>query len=116
MEFKDILHSERIAKGYTLEELGERVGLKKSAIHKYETGLNSNPGRTLILKLAQALDVSPCYLLCGEKEVTITIEEAELLADFRRLNKDGRIAAIGAVKAFSTMNQYIEKNVAISVS
>ena len=80
MEFKDILHSERIAKGYTLEELGERVGLKKSAIHKYETGLNSNPGRTLILKLAQALDVSPCYLLCGEKEVTITIEEAELLA------------------------------------
>ena len=107
MEFKDILRQERIAHGYTLEELAERVGLKKSAIHKYETGVNVNPGRTLILKLAQALDVSPCYLLCGEKEDGSVDEERQLIADFRKLNAEGRIAALGAVKAFTTMEQYV---------
>ena len=108
MEFKDILRKERIAHGYTLEELGKLVGVRKSAIHKYEMGLNVNPGRTLILKLSQALNVSPCYLLCGEEE---DAGEQELLADFRRLNTEGRLAAIGAVKAFTMMEQYKVKNV-----
>lgn len=110
MEFKDILKKERIAHGYTLEELGRLVGLKKSAVHKYETGLNVNPGRTLILKLAQVLNVSPCYLLCGETDEPSGMEE-ELLLNFRKLNDEGRIAAIGAVKAFTTLDQYLEKNV-----
>ena len=110
MEFKDILKKERISHGYTLEELGRLVGLKKSAIHKYETGINVNPGRTLILKLAQVLNVSPCYLLCGEQDEADNMEE-ELLASFRRLNNAGKIAAIGAVKAFTMLDEYIVKNV-----
>ena len=52
MEFKDILKQQRIAHGFTQEELGKMVGLQKAAIYKYENGLLVNPKRSLIKQLA----------------------------------------------------------------
>ena len=52
-EFKDILKERRLTKKLTQEELGEKVGLKKAAIYKYENGINNNPSRDLISKLAK---------------------------------------------------------------
>lgn len=63
MEFKDILRQQRIAHGLTQQELGEKVGLKKEAIYKYEKGIVVNPKRSLIAKLAKIFNVSPSYLL-----------------------------------------------------
>lgn len=63
MEFKDILKELRLSHNLTQEELGKLVGLQKSAIYKYETGLLSDPKRSLIAKLAEVFDVSPAYLL-----------------------------------------------------
>ncbi len=109
MEFKDILKQERLKRGYTQEELGKRVGLKKSAIHKYENGLVVNPGRSLIFKFAQALNVSPAYLLGIEDEPKDS--EKELLAYFRRLNEDGQAKVLGYVHDLAGLPQYTEKNV-----
>ena len=47
----------RIAKGLTQEELGNLVGLQKSAIAKYENGRVVNIKRSTLQKLAQALDL-----------------------------------------------------------
>jgi transcriptional regulator with XRE-family HTH domain len=68
MEFKDILKQQRIAHGYTQEELGKMVGLQKAAIYKYENGLLINPKRTLIKQLAEIFGVSPSYMMGIEDE------------------------------------------------
>ncbi len=53
----------RTAKNMTQEELGEKVGVKKAAIYKYETGLVVNLKRDVVENLAKALDTSPSYLM-----------------------------------------------------
>lgn len=56
----------RIEKHMSQEELGEKVGVQKAAINKYETGLVVNLKRSTIAKLAAALDVTPAYLMGWE--------------------------------------------------
>lgn len=53
----------RIQKNMSQEELGAKVGLKKAAINKYETGLVVNYKRSVIASLAKALDCSPTYIM-----------------------------------------------------
>ena len=45
----------RIARGMTLEELGQKVGVGKSTVRKWETGAIANMRRDKIAKLAEAL-------------------------------------------------------------
>lgn len=65
----------RISKGMTQEELGEKVGVKKAAIYKYETGLVVNLKRDVIEKLAQVLDVSPSYLMGLDDQDELNLKE-----------------------------------------
>ena len=53
----------RSKKNMTLEELGNQVGVGKSTVRKWETGMIANMRRDKIAKLADALDVSPAYLM-----------------------------------------------------
>lgn len=59
----------RIAAGLTQAELADKVGVKYSAIHKYEAGLVVNLKRDTIARLASALNVSPSYLLCIDEGI-----------------------------------------------
>ena len=49
----------RKMRGMTQTELAEKIGMKFSAIHKYENGLVVNLKRETIAALANALEVSP---------------------------------------------------------
>lgn len=94
----------RIAAGMTQSELAEKVGVKFSAIHKYETGLIVNLKRDTIGKLAKALGVKPSYLLCvGEEpeteEVELSPEEAELLEIFRSLQEQEQALILATARA-----------------
>ena len=51
-------------RGMTQTELAEKIGMKFSAIHKYENGLVVNLKRETIAALANALEVSPAWLMC----------------------------------------------------
>ena len=53
----------RIQHGMTQEELGAKIGVKKSAIYKYENGIVVNLKRSTIEKLAKVLEVSPSWLI-----------------------------------------------------
>lgn len=53
----------RINRGMTLEELGEKIGVNKTAIYKYEKGLIVNLKRSTIEALAIALNVNPVWLM-----------------------------------------------------
>lgn len=53
----------RIAAGLTQEELGEKIGVKKAAVHKWESGITTNLKRSTIQQLANLFDVSPAYII-----------------------------------------------------
>ena len=95
MEFKDRLHELRTERHMTLQELGDKVGLGKEAIYKYEKGIVVNPKRDLISRLATVFGVSPCYLLCLSDDRRSAPEgfsqaEMNVIILFRKLNGDGQ--------------------------
>lgn len=49
--------------GLTQAELGEKVGLQRAAINKYEKGETENMKRTIIGKMSKIFNVSPSYLM-----------------------------------------------------
>lgn len=59
----DYIKRKRLEKGLTLEELGEKVGVGKSTVRKWENGMIKNLKRDKISLLAKALDVSPLSFL-----------------------------------------------------
>ena len=94
MEFKDILKQQRIAHGYTQEELGKMVGLQKAAIYKYENGLLINPKRSLIQKLAETFGVSPAYMMGiedEEKQTYFNDPETVKMAQFLHDNPEYKV-------------------------
>ena len=66
----------RLKAGMTQSELADKIGVKFSAIHKYENGLIVNLKRDTIEKLAIALDVRPSYLMCMDEETAPTVAES----------------------------------------
>ena len=56
----------RLQKGLSQEALGAKIGVKKAAINKYETGRVVNIKRTTLKRLADALGVTPADLLDDE--------------------------------------------------
>lgn len=63
MGMAERIKERRLALKLTQEELGNKIGLQKSAIAKYENGRVENVKRSIIQKMAQALECSPSYLL-----------------------------------------------------
>lgn len=59
----------RKSRGVTQEELGAKIGVTKATINKYETGIVVNLKRTVVEKIAIALEVSPGYLMGWENTV-----------------------------------------------
>ena len=57
----------RQARGLTLEQVADVVGVGKSTVRKWETGMIANMKRDKIADLAKALDTTPAYLM-GWKE------------------------------------------------
>ena len=53
----------RVLSGMSQEELGNRVGVQRAAINKYEKGSVTNIPIATIEKIAQTFDVSPTYIV-----------------------------------------------------
>ena len=58
MNTGDRIKQLRMQKNMTLEELGQKVGVGKSTVRKWETGAIANMRRDKIAKLAEALDTT----------------------------------------------------------
>ena len=102
----------------TQEELGQKAGVTKDTINKYETGIVQNLKRSTIEDIAKALNVSPSYIMgwtdnvaevhtnngvIGQNSGTITVnnaertlskEEIELLRIYNKIGVRGRIRLI----------------------
>lgn len=57
----------RLAKGLTQEELGNILGVQKSAIAKYESGRVVNIKRTTLKKISDVLSIPPFELIFDEE-------------------------------------------------
>jgi Zn-dependent peptidase ImmA (M78 family)/transcriptional regulator with XRE-family HTH domain len=76
----DRIRRARVLKGYTLDELAQRIGdITKQALSKYETG-QSTPNSTRVLQLAKVMQLSPEYFFRSD-----VVELAPL--EFRKLAK-----------------------------
>lgn len=53
----------RTSQHLTLEQIANKVGVGKSTVRKWETGMIANMRRDKIAKLAQALNTTPAYLM-----------------------------------------------------
>lgn len=63
------IKEQRLAMGYTQDELAHKLGLQKSAIAKYENGRVGNIKRSIIEQMAHILNCKPSYLMGWEENI-----------------------------------------------
>jgi len=77
------IYNKRKELGLTLEEVGQAVGVGKSTVRKWETGMIKNMGRDKVSKLAKVLNIPATELVPGGPEEDFTEEEIELIRLYR---------------------------------
>ena len=98
----------RALHGLTLEQVAQHVGVGRSTIRKWETGMIENMRRDKIAKLAAALHTTPGYLMGWEdnpapsltvKEVAsdYSQDELELIRKYRCLDDRGKSAVLNVL-------------------
>lgn len=104
----------RQEKGLTLEQVADVVGVGKSTVRKWETGMIANMKRDKIALLAKALGTTPAYLMGwkeeSEKEKTpsepeLTEGEKLMLELFRQIPKDRQPEALDLLRVALKMQQ-----------
>ncbi|MFR8990643.1 MAG: LexA family protein [Fusobacterium sp.] len=81
MTIGERIKEKRLLKNYTLEKLAIEIGVTKSTVLKYENGTIAIPSDK-IEKIAEALKVSPAYLMGWEipEEIPNSIPEVEFMS------------------------------------
>ena len=69
----------------TQEELGEILGVQKSAIAKYESGRVVNIKRSTLKKISDVLDIPPLELFFDENRQEKPAQEDELSENIKKL-------------------------------
>lgn len=95
MNIGEIIRDARIKKGYTQEQLGEIMGVQKSAIAKWENGRVVNIKREKLKKLADVLSIPPYELVAPDsidsnRGYNLSKDELQLLDMYRQLNEQGK--------------------------
>ncbi len=112
----------REAQHMTLEELGNKVGVGKSTVRKWENGMIANMRRDKIEKVARALGVSPADLMGWDTSasdstsivphpitmpVELTSAEQDMITDYRTLNDIGQQEASKRVHELTLIPSYV---------
>ena len=103
----------RTEKGLTLEQVAEVVGVGKSTVRKWETGMIANMRRDKIAALAEALGTTPAYLMGwsdgGTKKAPdqpkLTEGEKLMLELFRQIPEDRQPEALDLLRVALKMQQ-----------
>ena len=95
----------RLEKNMTLEEVAKIVGVGKSTVRKWETGMITNMGRDKIPLLAKALSTTPAYLMgwnepkTVNQDIALTDGEQMLLDLFRLVPEDKQQMVLQMIRA-----------------
>ena len=112
MSFGEQLRRRREELGISRAELAEALGVSRSAIGNYETGVSA-PKEEVLLRLFDALRVDPNYLY-RDSFRTATVpaysgEEQRLLEKFRRLSLTGRQTVYALVDSLGLWQSELEE-------
>lgn len=116
-KFNDIMNriqSKRIELKLSYQDLANKTGLSKSTLQRYETGSIRNIPLDKLEILANALEVSPMWIIGydipTEKEISTNINLDDkttlLLNSFNKLNDEGKNEAIKRVDELTELNKY----------
>ena len=90
MDIGEKIKIARIKRGLTQEELGNMIGVQKSAIAKYESGRVVNIKRTTLQKIADVLDMNPSDLIFDDYTTSLSDSGT---ATVKRIPVLGRVVA-----------------------
>ena len=97
MSVGDKIKSLRKAMGLTQTELGDRVGVKKNAVSKWECGRVEDIPTSTIKALANLFDVPPSYLIDDENAAPASsapdvLDEVDIAfyGEYRELSEDDK--------------------------
>lgn len=98
----DRIRALREARGMTQDELGEKLGVQKSAIRKYEKGSVENIKHSSIKIMADLFQVSPLYLMGLDESANapelppprpaFNARERTIIKKYRALDRHGQRA------------------------
>lgn len=114
MNIGEKIRSARLAKNMTQSELGDLLGVQKSAIAKYESGRVVNIKRSTLKKISDILEIRPSELIfdaeiqenpvrTAERHFEILMDEdfVEMFEDFKTLEKKERKIVKDLVKSLA---------------
>ena len=112
MSFGEQLRRRREEMGLSRADLAERLGVSRSAIGNYETGVSA-PKEEILLRLFDALQVDPNYLyrdsFRSAAGVRYTGEEQQLVEKFRRLSLTGRRTVYALLESLGAWQEELEE-------
>lgn len=118
-KFKDIMNkiqSRRMDLKLSYQDLADKTGLSKSTLQRYETGSIRNIPLDKLELLANALEVSPMWIIGYNDETdknkqintNLSKEETYLLNTYNKLNELGKAEAVKRVEELTYITRYIE--------
>ena len=81
LEIGQKIRKARLERGLTQQELGNIIGVQKSAIAKYENGRVVNIKRSTLQKIASALEIRPSELIFDESPKETASLHVRILTD-----------------------------------
>lgn len=116
-KFNDIMNriqSKRIELKLSYQDLANKTGLSKSTLQRYETGSIRNIPLDKLEILANALEVSPMWIIgydipiekTNSTNINLDDKTTLLLNSFNKLNDEGKNEAIKRVDELTELSKY----------
>lgn len=111
MEVKDIIKKRREELSLTYEQLGNMIGVGKSTVRKWETGLIENMRRDNIVALSKALNISPAIIMGwqpieDDNKLILSKEEIILIDNYNELDAEDKNKVVDYTKLLSNQDKY----------
>ena len=100
MDLKKNIKKYRLAKKMTLDELAEKIGIKKSTLQRYESGVITNIPSDKIEKMAEVFGIKPSVLMGWELEGESLLQPTLTINSHSSLTVYGKVCAGNGFEAF----------------
>lgn len=100
----DVIKELRKERGWTQSQLGEKIGVKKAAVQKYESGVVKNIKQDTLNKLAEAFDMTAGMLVAMGNETALH-EEIIVIEEIKCLYGNESVELLSVFTELSTVHQ-----------
>lgn len=96
------IKSRRLELGLTLEDVAKAVGVGRSTVRKWETGMIKNMGRDKIAKLASVLNMDPVEFvpISNQSSTRFSVEDEELALLWGGASLQAKRTALAVLREF----------------